>query len=50
MIQLKDELHNLRKGSMGVNEYALKIKMITDELQSTECLITKEEKLMYVLR
>lgn len=50
MVQLKKQLQNLKKGGLSINEYVLKIKILTDDLESASCVVSEEEKLMYVLR
>lgn len=46
-IQLK-ELQNLKKGGLSTVEYMLKIKMLTDELQSAGYGLFEDEKLMSI--
>lgn len=49
IIQMKGELQNLKKDSISVSDYVLKIKSLRDEHESAGCSILEEEKLMYVL-
>lgn len=49
MIQLKGELQGLKKKNMSVNEYVLKVKVLTDKLQSAGCPKIEEEILTYAL-
>lgn len=49
VILMKEELHNLNKGNLTIGEYVLKVKLLTDELLVTNCLVNEEKKLMYIL-
>lgn len=40
-IQVKEELH-LKKGNLNVNDYILKIKLLTNELKGARCGINKK--------
>lgn len=46
----KEELQNLEKEGLTINEYMLKINILTDDLQSTGYVVLEEEKPMYILR
>jgi hypothetical protein len=41
-MQLKQELHNLQKNKMNINDYSTKVKHITDALASIGALVDDE--------
>lgn len=49
VIQIKEELQNLRKTNLNISDYLLKHKLLYDELQSVGYGLFKDEKLMAIL-
>lgn len=49
IIQIKEELQNLKKRGMSIFEFILKIKAFTNDLLAAACPIFEEEKPVYVL-
>lgn len=49
VIQVKEKLQGLKKRRLFVNEYMLKVKLLTDDLEAIDYGISEEEKLISVL-
>lgn len=49
-MELRSELHQVRKGSLSVEQYFTKVKSIADHLADIGDHIPKSEVVMYILR
>ncbi len=48
-MQLKQELHNLQKNKMNINDYSIKVKNLVDALASIGSLVDDEDLMVVTL-